>query len=99
MARRRFGYPAKAVAESLGYADAGGVTHAIRRIESADDTGPVEIVPPDGKDVPFLTYVYANGVEVTHGGEGGAGVIFRGTEGKIWVDRGKLETEPASIMQ
>ncbi|HUT10765.1 MAG TPA: hypothetical protein VMY42_09730, partial [Thermoguttaceae bacterium] len=37
VARRRFGYPAKAVAEALGYADAGGVTHAIRRIESADD--------------------------------------------------------------
>jgi len=65
----------------------------------ADDTGPVEIVPPNGKDVQLLTYIYANGVEVTHGGEGGAGVIFRGTEGKIRVDRGKLETEPAGIMQ
>ncbi len=35
LARRRFGYPAKAVANALGYRDAGGVTHAIKRIDAA----------------------------------------------------------------
>jgi predicted dehydrogenase len=65
----------------------------------ADDSGPVEIIPPDGKEVPLLTYRYANGVEVYHGGGGGGGVVFNGTEGKIAVDRGNLQTWPASIMQ
>jgi hypothetical protein len=31
-------------------------------------TGPVEIIPPDGKDHPQLTYVFANGVRMYHGG-------------------------------
>ena len=64
-----------------------------------DHSGPREIIPPDGKDVKLLTYIYANGVEVYHGGGGGAGVVFHGTEGKIMVDRGKLETEPKNIME
>ena len=38
------------------------------------DTGPVEIIPPNGKDVPRLTYVFANGVRFYHGG-GWGGVI------------------------
>ena len=37
VARRRFGYRAKAVADALGYGDASGVSHAIRRIESGND--------------------------------------------------------------
>ena len=37
VARRRFGYRAKAVADALGYGHASGVSHAIRRIESAND--------------------------------------------------------------
>lgn len=63
-----------------------------------DDTGPVEIIPPDGKDVKLLTYRYASGVELYHGG-GGNGVVFHGTEGKIEVNRGHLQTWPASLMQ
>ena len=35
LARRRFGYPAKAAA--LGYRDASGVSHAIKRIEAGTD--------------------------------------------------------------
>jgi len=62
----------------------------------ADDTGPVEIIPPNGKDVPLLTYRYASGVTVYHGG-GGNGVVFHGTEGKIEVNRGHLETWPSSL--
>jgi predicted dehydrogenase len=64
-----------------------------------DNSGPREIIPPDGKDVRYLTYVYANGVEVLHGAGGGAGVVFYGTKGEIRVDRGKLETDPANIME
>lgn len=63
-----------------------------------DQSGPVEIIPPDGKDVKLLTYRYANGVEMYHGG-GGRGVLFHGTEGKIEVTRGYLQTTPGTIMQ
>jgi predicted dehydrogenase len=65
----------------------------------ADESGPVEIIPPDGKDVKLLTFRYANGVEVYHGGGGGFGVIFHGTKGVVRVDRGRLETEPRHIME
>jgi len=64
-----------------------------------DDTGPIEIIPPDGKDVRWLTYRYASGVTVTHGGPGGRGVVFNGTEGKIEVDRGYLRTWPDTLMR
>jgi len=64
-----------------------------------DESGPVEIIPPNGKDVERLTYIYANGVKVYHGGGGGGSVVFFGTEGKIAVSRGHLQTWPASIMQ
>ncbi len=64
----------------------------------ADSSGPVEIIPP-GKDAQRLTYVYANGVKVYHGGGGGGGVVFFGTEGKIAVDRGPLQSWPESIMK
>jgi len=65
----------------------------------ADESGPVEIIPPDGKDVRWLTYIYKCGVKVYHGGAEGAGITFHGTKGKIGVDRGKLFTEPANIME
>jgi len=62
-----------------------------------DESGPVEIIPPDGKDVERLTYIYDNGVKVYHGGGGGGGVVFFGTEGKIAVDRQHLETSPEKL--
>ena len=46
-------------------------------------TGPVEIIPPDGKDHPLLTYVFANGVRMYHGGAWREMLAFRGTEGEI----------------
>jgi len=46
-------------------------------------TGPVEIIPPDGKDHKQLTYVFANGIRVYHGGGWGGILSFRGTEGEI----------------
>ena len=46
-------------------------------------TGPVEVIPPDGKDYPQLTVKFANGVRIYHGG-GWDGILnFRGTEGEI----------------
>lgn len=62
-----------------------------------DDSGPVEIIPPDGKDVKFLTYKYASGVTIQHNA-GGNGVLFHGTEGKIEVNRGHLQTWPDNLM-
>jgi len=46
-------------------------------------TGPVEIIPPDGKEHPQLTYVFANGVRIYHGGGWGGFLSFLGTEGEI----------------
>ncbi len=64
-----------------------------------DESGPVEIIPPDGKEVKKLTYKYANGTVMYHGGlEGyGFGVVFVGANGKVCVDRGKFKAEPESI--
>jgi len=46
-------------------------------------TGPVQIIPPDGKDHPRLTYVFTNGVRIYHGGGWGDILAFRGTEGEL----------------
>jgi len=67
---------------------------------AADDTGPVEIIPPDGKDVRLLTFRYGNGIEVYHANQMGEwAAVFEGSEGRIAVNRGKLQTWPPSIMQ
>ena len=63
----------------------------------ADTSGPVEIIPPNGKDVKLLTFVYGSGVEVCHMGAQGAQIEFRGTKGRIMVDRGTLKTDPPHI--
>ncbi len=44
-------------------------------------TGPVEISPPDGKDVKLLTYRYANGLRMYHGGTNN--ITYKGTEGEL----------------
>ena len=45
--------------------------------------GPVEITPPDGKDVERLTFRFANGVRIYHGGSWGGMMSYRGTDGEI----------------
>jgi len=60
-----------------------------------DDTGPVEIIPPDGKDYKVLTYKYANGIIMTR--DNANGILFTGTEGKVEVNRGYLRTWPESL--
>jgi hypothetical protein len=64
-----------------------------------DESGPVEILPPEGKDRARLTYKYANGVTLHHGGLSGYsfGVVFVGTEGKVCVDRGRFKAEPEGL--
>jgi len=63
-----------------------------------DKSGPVEIIPPeDPKATQGVKYVYANGVEMFHGGPGGC--VFEGTEGKLHITRGHLSSEPESIVK
>ncbi len=61
-----------------------------------DDTGPVSVIPPDSSHQ-FLTYTYANGITMTHEPNGNQGVTFVGSTGTVHVERGKLETTPASL--
>ena len=67
-----------------------------------DGTGPVEVLPPDGKEHATLTYVYANGVKLKSGdkgwGRGRAGAVrFTGSEGEVHVWRGGIETDPPEL--
>lgn len=63
-----------------------------------DDTGPVKIIPPaNGTDKRGLKFIYANGVEMTHGGPGGT--TFVGTEGIVSVDRRELLTIPSNMQK
>lgn len=64
-----------------------------------DDSGPVEIIPPDGKDIPRMVLKYANGTVMHHGGLPGYGfgVVFVGERGKVCVDRGKFKVEPDEL--
>jgi len=59
------------------------------------ETGPVEIIPPDGKDVKRLTYVFANGIRIYHGGGWGGILSFRGSEGEIPEGKSKKQTPPS----
>lgn len=63
-----------------------------------DDSGPVEVIAPDGKDHPNLTYRYANGITMTHEKwDWNNAIHFIGSEGELKVQRKKLETTPASL--
>jgi len=66
-----------------------------------DESGPVEIIPPDGKDYRVLTYKYANGATMIRDTitRPEPGVIFEGTEGKIEVTREYLATEPKHLLR
>lgn len=65
-----------------------------------DGSGPVEVTPPGVAGAEKLTYRYANGTIMTHGGaEIAGGVDFIGTEGKIGVTRGRLVVEPEELLR
>ena len=61
-----------------------------------DESGPVEIHPPDGREYKVLTYKYASGVTVTRSGRA-RGVLFVGTKGEVLTDRGFLQTKPENL--
>ncbi len=57
----------------------GGAMYALELHES----GPVEVLPPDGNERPQATVRFANGVEMYHGG-GWDGILnFEGSEGRV----------------
>ncbi len=67
-----------------------------------DKSGPVKIIPPDNpKAGRGVVYVYDNGVKLIHGPapKKNYGVTFVGTKGTIYVDRGRIESEPESILK
>jgi predicted dehydrogenase len=59
--------------------------------------GPVEILPPNGKDILHITFKYPNGVIMEK--DNANGILFQGTEGKVEVNRGYLKTWPESLMR
>jgi predicted dehydrogenase len=60
-----------------------------------DESGPVGIEPPEEGET-GLKLIYANGVEMFHGGPNGC--TFEGTEGTIHVNRQKLESTPGDVL-
>jgi len=73
-----------------------------------DESGPVEIegTATYNKDHWFetpekcsITYRYANGVKVVCANGEKGGCTFIGEKGKIFVDRGKIESTPADILK
>ena len=71
-----------------------------------DESGPVDIIPPDGREYKVLTYHYANGVRLTRDPERMArecgqdnGVMFFGTTGKVAVWRYSVRTWPEPLVR
>lgn len=65
-----------------------------------DDSGPVEIIPPNGEDANLLTYRYANGVNVCHICRASDyKIIFEGSDGRIEVSSSRLRTWPEHLMR
>jgi predicted dehydrogenase len=63
-----------------------------------DNSGPVEVIPPDGKEHKFLTYRYDNGITMTHEPwEWNNAIQFVGSEGTLNIQRKKLETTPVTL--
>lgn len=63
-----------------------------------DNSGPVEVIPPDGAEYKNLTFRYANGITMTHEKwEWNNAIHFIGTTGEIKVQRKKIETTPAGL--
>ena len=61
-----------------------------------DHSGPVEVVPPGVKDPKRMTFTYANGIPMYHGGT--ANCVFHGTEGTILVSRGSIWSDRPGIL-
>ncbi len=64
---------------------------------ATDRSGPVKIEPPAGHATSGLKFTYASGVEMFHGGP--SGCTFEGTDGTLYVDRGRIESKPDAILR
>jgi predicted dehydrogenase len=63
-----------------------------------DESGPVKIFPPDGKEHQYLTMVYKNGIVMKHQDFGrGFGVRFIGTKGTLNISRDYIDSDPVNI--
>ena len=82
-----------------GHADMGAHHYDIAQwCLGTDNSGPVEILPPlDPKSQHGVTYRYASGVTMVHGGP--SGCTFTGTQGTLRIDRDHLSSDPASIVK
>ena len=82
-----------------GHADMGAHHYDIAQwCLGMDDSGPVEILPPlVPKAHHGVTYRYANGVVMVHGGP--SGCTFTGTDGTLRIDRDHLSSDPAAIVK
>lgn len=63
-----------------------------------DESGPVEIIPPaEANAQSGVRFRYANGVPVVH--VAGNGITFVGATGRIYVNRGKFESTPETLVE
>ncbi len=62
-----------------------------------DHSGPVEVIPPDGKEIKLLTYRYANGVILTTDFDSNH-ILFTGSKGTVDVNRQYLRTTPEKLV-
>lgn len=63
-----------------------------------DNSGPVQFLPPDGKDRKTLHMVYDNGIIVKHEDFGrGFGVRFIGSKGSLDISRSFIDSKPENI--
>jgi predicted dehydrogenase len=62
-----------------------------------DDSGPVEIIPPDGKEFQHLTYRYATGTLLTADFDDNL-ILFTGSKGTVEVNRDHLKTYPENLL-
>ncbi len=61
-----------------------------------DESGPVEIIPPDGKEFKDLTYRYASGTLLTADFTSNL-ILFTGSKGTVEVNRDHLKTCPEHL--
>ncbi|MCP4452739.1 MAG: Gfo/Idh/MocA family oxidoreductase [Planctomycetes bacterium] len=62
-----------------------------------DETGPIEILAPDGNQRERVSFRYANGIIMNHVGGNCLGLTFHGTDGELYVGRDGFWSKPESI--